>query len=114
MLDKMIRDVFTLAGIYFQGHPQATKRPSVKELPNTLIFRIALCDYLLMLSWISEGSPQFIKSKKMLNDAVDVNFAALATFFDGILSLDKKLNRIYARASYFLKGISATPTIKPT
>jgi hypothetical protein len=36
---------------------------------------------------------------------VDLNFATFATYFDGLLSADKKLTRIYAQANYILGQI---------
>ena len=36
------------------------------------------------------GGPKSVKAEKIVNDLVDVNFAAFATYFDGLLSMDEK------------------------
>ena len=41
----------------------------------------------------------------MRNDLVDINFVAYATYFDGILSADKKLGEIYDEASWLLFNV---------
>ena len=102
MADKFIRNVLLIAGNMFKDHPRVKKFPKAKEFPNTFIFRAALCAYLLTLRWISDGGAQSAKPAKMRNDIVDVSFAAYATFFDGVLTKDKKLRGIYERAAFIL------------
>lgn len=102
MADKFIRNVLFVAGYMFKDHPRFTKFPKAEELPNTFIFRAALCAYLLSLRWISDGGAQSAKPAKMRNDIVDVSFAAYATFFDGVLTKDKKLKDIYEQAAFIL------------
>ena len=105
MADKFIRDVLLVAGHMFKGHPRITVFPKAVELPNTFIFRAALCAYLLSLRWISNGGADMALPEKMRNDIVDVSFAAYATFFDGLLTSDKKLNDIYEEAAFILQII---------
>lgn len=107
ILDKMIKNVMILAAIFFRDHPNVRKIPDSRDLPNTFIFRFSLCAYLLFLTWIAQGSPAFIKTEKLRNDLVDVSLAAFATYFDGLLSGDRKLLRIHARAAYILHEISS-------
>ncbi len=61
--------------------------------------------YLLCLRWISDGSINSLKPDKRLNDLIDMNYAAYATFFDGLLTDDKKLIDIYRDACFFLNEI---------
>lgn len=105
MIDKLIQHILLLAATLFRDHPRVSKLPDATELPNTFIFRNALCAYLLMLEWISVGSPLKIKPERMRNDLVDLHFAAYATFFDGLLTADKKLDRIYQDASLLLSKL---------
>lgn len=102
MTDKLIKDILLLALCLFRDHPRVTKLPNAKELPNTFIFRTALCGHLLSLRWIAVGGARNIKPEKMRNDMVDINFAAYATYFDGLLTADKKLNEIHEKAAYLL------------
>lgn len=58
-----------------------------------------------VIDWISEGGAEGVKSAKMRNDIVDINYAAYATFFDGLLSADKKAQRMYQGAHALIRGI---------
>ena len=93
-----VENILLLAVIFFKDHPRVTNLPSEEELPNTFIFRSALCAQILILNWISVGSPHRVKPEKMRNEIVDINFATYASFFDGILTEDKKLESIYREA----------------
>jgi hypothetical protein len=91
ILDKLMRNTMMLAANFFKNHPNAGWLPAARDLPHTFIFRFSLCAYLLLLDWIAQGSPSIIKPQKLRNDMVDLNFATFATYFDGLLSADKKL-----------------------
>jgi hypothetical protein len=49
MIDRIVQDVIAISGVQFEKHPNVTRRPTFEELPNTFIFRVALCTYLLAL-----------------------------------------------------------------
>jgi len=102
MTDKIMRFVLEFAARLFIDHPNVAKLPSYKELPNTFIFRSALCGYLLCLHWISVGGAKNIRAERMRNDVVDISFAVYATYFDGLLTADKKLKKIYQDAKVLL------------
>ena len=102
IIDKFVQNILLLAAVLFRDHPRVTKWPDATELPNTFIFRYALCAHLLVFNWIAVGSPPKLKPEKMRNDIVDMSFAAYATFFDGLLTEDKKLQNIYHEASRLL------------
>jgi len=105
ILDKLMRSTMMLAVNFFKTHPNGGWLPTAKDLPNTFIFRFSLCAYLLHLDWIAKGSQPVIKPEKLRNDMVDLNFATFATYFDDLLSADKKLTRIYLQANYILRQI---------
>ena len=105
MTDKVIRGVLLLAAELMRKHPRVTKLPAATELPNTYIFRDALCAYLLTLRWISVGGARNVKPEKLRNDMVDVSFAAYATYFEGPLTADKKLSQVYEEAKYLLDSV---------
>lgn len=105
---KLIASVLYIALNLFQKHPSVRNLPKQKEMPNTFIFRAALCAYLLALEWISVAGAHGAKAARattMRNDIVDVNFAAYATFFDGLLSSDAKVQRIYLEARILLATV---------
>jgi hypothetical protein len=47
MAAKMMQQILMIARVLFDRHPQARKLPPAHELPNTFLFRTALCMYLL-------------------------------------------------------------------
>ena len=105
MIKKLFEHVLQASITMLKDHPNVRKWPSQSELPNTFIFRAALCAYLLVLDWISTGGAQGASATKLRNDMVDVNFVAYATFFDGLLTDDRKAQRIYRAASHLLKTV---------
>ncbi len=78
---------------------------------NTLQFRYALVCYLLAMKWISESGFQSAKATTITNDYTDAMYVTYATFFDGILSRDKKPNELYARARKWLDFFSTLPHV---
>lgn len=105
MIKKLITNVLHVAAKLFEDHPSVRRWPDRTELPNTFIFRAALCAYLLALDWISVGGAMGAKPTTIRNDMVDVNFAAYATYFDGLLSNDDKLQRIHLEARVLLGAV---------
>ena len=91
--EKIIKNIMWVAGFLFRDHPQTKKRPPWNEAPNTFIFRLAICMYLWALNWISVGGARGTSPARIRNDMVDLNFAAYATFFNGLLTSDLKLAR---------------------
>ena len=95
---KLLENVTLVAAKLFYSHPKIHKLPIALEAPNTLIFRFSLCMNLLVLDWILGGSPRTLKAERVRNDHVDMMIAAYATFFDGVISSDRKLCRIHSQA----------------
>lgn len=108
MFRKLIENVARIARNLFGSHPAVRKWPNPNEIANTFIFRSALCGYLLALDWISLGGAAGAKPERLRNDMVDINFAAYATYFDGLMSADKRVMRIYEEAKLLLDMIFRT------
>jgi hypothetical protein len=60
--------------------------------------------YLWALRWIAVGGAKSTKPEKIRNDMVDLFLAAYATFFDGLLTSDRKLAALYRDADRLLRG----------
>ena len=69
---------------------------------NNYMFRWALAGYLLSMKWLSEGGYESLPIQKLQNDIVDTAYVAYATYFDGLLSNDNKMNEIYLMTKAFL------------
>ena len=46
-----------------------------------------------------------VSVQRLRNDLVDINFAAFATYFDGLLTADEKLVSIHLEAKVWLENI---------
>lgn len=104
LFEKLVKSTMTLAAILFKKHPNA-KWPPLHELAYTYPFRFALCAYLLFERWVADGRPKVIKAEKLRNDMVDMSFTTFGTFFDGLLTADKKLGSIYGDAASLVRII---------
>ncbi|MGF1611410.1 MAG: hypothetical protein ACFCUQ_18550 [Kiloniellales bacterium] len=102
MVDKAMRDILLVAARLFRDHPYVGKWPDRKELPNSFILRMTLCAYVLSLRWISVGGARNVAREKIRNDMVDVMFAACGTYFDGVLTADRKVHDIHMEAAAWL------------
>jgi hypothetical protein len=86
--------------------------PEAAELPNTFVFRYALCRYIYALTLLTPGHRvQIRKSEKLRNELVDMVFVACATYFDGILGNEPKVNDIYGQAMFMLKHVFVSRTV---
>lgn len=104
-VDKIMQAVLSLAAIFFRDHPRVQKWPSADQLRHTYIFRFALCSFVLVLMWIEAGAPKQLKPERIRNDTVDITFATYGTFFDGLLTGDKKAGHIHLQARVMLNLI---------
>jgi hypothetical protein len=104
-VDKTVRNVLHIAARLFREHPNARFTPAFSELPNTFIFRVALCTYLVALEWAAKGGARDAKPETFRNDFVDMNFAAYATYFDGLMSADAKVRHIHKKARVWLSAL---------
>ena len=101
-INRTVNNILYIASHHFKRHPSVHAVPSYAELPNTFIFRASLCAYLLALDWVANGGVQDAAPATLRNDLVDVNFAAYSTYFDGLLTADKKPRRLQREARVWL------------
>jgi hypothetical protein len=109
MRERLVQNVLLLAGQLFKEHPSAAEWPRGLEMRNTFIFRYALCGYVSILRRIEDGGTGNAKPVKLRNDVIDSNFAAFATYFDGLLTADRRAEEIYADAAFLLRDVFAMP-----
>lgn len=91
-----------MAQIMFTSHPSTYRLPRKDELERTFIFKNCLCAQSYFINWIIQGSHAKLKEDNIKNDIIDINFAAFALYFDGILTSDKKLINTYNSAKDIL------------
>jgi hypothetical protein len=102
-----IRGVMTgvtvLARTIFESHPEFAGEALESNPSSSFVFRFSLACYLLTVSWIASGGVESAPPARLANDVVDMNYVATATYFDGIVSDDRKLNEICAACCLFLE-----------
>lgn len=79
----------------------------VKDAMSMFGFRYSLCVLIHTLSWISEGAGRGKKIEKRVNDAIDLQVAAVGTFFEGVLSGDKQVANTSSAARSILRSWGA-------
>lgn len=107
--EKLIDFILRLTGEFASQHPNVPKIRRGPQIRNTFVFRFALCGYVSMLKRIEEGGVGNVKAEKLRNDVIDVNFATFATYFDGLLTDDKRANSIYEHAAFLLREVFPMP-----
>ncbi|HBG26372.1 MAG: hypothetical protein A2Y10_11435 [Planctomycetes bacterium GWF2_41_51] len=101
--ETIIDDIFTISKEIFIMHPDIRSVPEYKQLSNSYIFRYTVSAYLLALKWLIEGGLQNVSLDRFRNDMVDMSYVTYSTYFDGLLSFDKKANTLYEETTSFLK-----------
>lgn len=97
--DYIWRIIIELCKLLFEKNEQV---PNKYTFIKHYIFRYVLSSYLLSLKWISEGGWHSYSLDKMRNDLMDMSYVAYATYFDGVLSDDKKIHDIYKKSIEFI------------
>jgi len=106
MIIRLTRDYFD----YFEPTQGLTPENSV--VASSYPFRKALAGFALIVSWLERGGIGNAKTEKLRNDVIDTNVAAFATYFDGVLTNDSKLQQTHNHARYLLEHMfKVTPGI---
>ena len=81
-----------------------TKSPmKVSEAMKMFGFRYSLCTTIYYLEWVRIGRQTGLKVDLRVNDVIDMQVAAVGTFFCGVFSLDKRLHGISQTARSILR-----------
>lgn len=84
--------------------PKPTGAVTLGEIKNTFSFRYPLCMLIYYVEWVQTGRQRLTAGRTRANDIVDLQQAAIATFFNGILSGDKRLQRVSESVRPILRG----------
>ena len=84
--------------------PGGIRWPAKHEWPFMFSYRSCLFYALHFQEWLIKGSPAKIAAKNLRNDVVDINFATFGTFFDGLMTKDKKCKARYFEGKALLEG----------
>ncbi len=105
MINKLGATLIEVSDMIYRNSPLTHKVPTYQELPNTFYFRVALCNYLMIIRRGALGGSIGARPDKIRNDLVDMMIVAYATYFDGILSKETNVNRIFKDACLMLSAL---------
>lgn len=99
---RITKNILLVTRFLLEKHPDVQALPEIEFLRNSYVFRFAICTHFLSLRWIKDGGIEHVSEAKLRNDIVDMSYVTYATYFDGLLSLDKKLNELYIDTMNYL------------
>lgn len=111
VLEKFVRQTLAIAVQLFRDHPDLGYLPPASLARNSLAFRVALSGNVLALRWIADAVTT-ARAEKLRNDMVDAFYVAYATFFDGLLTKDKKMQQIYDDTRLYLDVLFADAEVR--
>jgi hypothetical protein len=97
IVNKIVNATCEISAEFVANSNFGVSIPTMSELPYTYYYRVILSSFLMGIVRGAEGEIKSVQSDKFRNDMVDMSIAATATFFDGIMSDDKRLIEMYAK-----------------
>ncbi len=107
MTDALYEFIYLSSFVAYRD-AMATKGLS-EEQAKELFFAYALGARLVMMyqlsifGWFESHGAESLKDAAATNDFLDVDYVTLATYYDGILSKESRVNELYARAKVFFE-----------
>ena len=98
----------TTGNFILQNQEPGRRKPMMlKEAMGMFAFRYSLCMLLYYMEWVRVGRTTGKKLTRRVNDVVDMQVAAMATYFNGVLSADENLQIVSNTARGVLRGFGA-------
>jgi hypothetical protein len=107
IIENLTKHIFGVTLIFLKEHLNVQAPPEFDSMKKSYVFRYFASAYLWSLRWIKYGGIEQVPEEKIRNDIVDMSYVTYATYFDGLLSLDKKLNAIYIDTINYLHLIDS-------
>ncbi len=101
---KIITLICHLADSLFANDPTVPKiQGTLAEARHYYTFRYATASVVLALLWAQSGGAGGARTDKLRNDFVDLSYVTAATYFDGLLTNDKKMSDIFAETVFLIE-----------
>lgn len=95
----------TTGSFILQNQEPGRRTPMLlRDTIGLFAFRYSLCMLLYYMEWVRTGRTVGKKLPRRVNDVVDMQVAAMATFFNGVLSADQDLQVVSNMARGVLRG----------
>lgn len=86
-------------------HPNIRQLRHREEMVNNIVFRYTVAGYAWLLERLRNGisDKQILSTKKVTNDFIDIVYVAYATYFDGVLSKETRVQQNFNETLTLLK-----------
>lgn len=90
-----------------RAHPDIRQLQSLEEVVNNIAFRYVVAGYVWLLEKLRRGASgkQALSAKKVTSDFVDIVYVAYATYFDGVLSKERRVQQNFGETLAILKQL---------
>lgn len=107
--DKLLDLLKITTGEFILKNQQPGRRGKMKlrDAMGLFAFRYSLCMLIYYIEWVRVGRTTGKKLSRRVNDVVDMQIAAMATYFNGVLSADAALQTVSCAARDILRGFGA-------
>ena len=107
--DKEVYDfVFSAAFIGFKdaisSYKLETDMAKQLYLHYCLTARVSMVGLLYAMQWFETNGAEALKAEAATNQFIDNDYVACATYFDGILSAETRVNHLYQKLKDLLEG----------
>ncbi len=96
-----------LALRFYKAHPQRPRPPSRRSRYDAFLYRYAMAGLIYFLSWVKDGSQMKKAADKLRNDMVDISFATYGTYFNGVMTEDKRVRALQLELRVVLEQVGA-------
>jgi hypothetical protein len=98
----------TTGSFILQNQDPGRRAPMLlRDAMGLFAFRYSLCMLLYYMEWVRVGRTVGKNLPRRVNDVVDMQIAAMGTFFNGVLSADDNLQIVSNTARRVLRGFGA-------
>ena len=102
LLKETVRDF-----ILTNQQPERRSPMTFAEAAKMFAFRYSLCVTIYYVIWVRSGRQTAQKLERRVNDVVDLQLAAMGTFFSGVISNDQRLQLVSINARKALRDWGA-------
>ncbi len=72
-------------------------------LDNCFTSRYSIIYTLSNMTWFAQGGAESMPSEKVTNDLHDIDYLLISSYFDGIMSKEKRVNKLYDKMKLFFE-----------
>lgn len=107
MIAKILGSTEQISEMLYSVHPKKPRQPSRRARMDAFLYRFALATVLYVLRWIGNGSQLGRSHSKVRNDFIDLSFATLVTYFNGLMTDDKNARSLHWELRHVLTMLGA-------